>query len=319
MKEQLSPSPATLFLLRLSLLPGAGPALLRELRSHPLWDSSHVEALRLSSKKLDELLVRFPDAWTAAGDAAEEQREIARREGASIIGWDDPEYPLELRQIPDSPALLFVKGALRPLTSEYRPVAIVGTRHPTDHGTVVAQRISAEFADHGWSVVSGLALGCDATAHISCLASGGHTIAVLAHGLQTIAPRENKALADNILAGGGALLTEYPFGTKPAGHQFVRRDRIQAGLSRGVVLIQSSLNGGSLHACRASLAYGRWLAVTLPTPKDLRLAPDVVTANLVLCLGTQEEAVELLRCHVRDLERVKTIRNRGDYPSIVGG
>jgi DNA processing protein len=91
---------------------------------------------------------------------------------------------------------------------------------------------------------------------------------VLAHGLQTVAPRQHQSLADDILAGGGALLSEFPFGRPPLPPQFVKRDRTQAGLAQGVVMIQSDVRGGSLHAARAALVYQRWLAVPYPTGKD---------------------------------------------------
>jgi len=122
--------------------------------------------------------------------------------------------------------------------------------------------------------------------------------------------------AAEILEKGGALVTEYPYGTDAAQHQFVQRDRIQAGLSRGVVMIQSDLEGGSLHASRAALRYGRVLAVPRPTQADVDAAQPKITANLVLTDGAPEERMQLLQCHAAALNQLKIISSRDDYQTL---
>src|SRR3546814_19756232 len=122
----------------------------------------------------------------------------------------DPEYPRRLAATKDDPFILYVKGRLAP--DGNHSVAIIGTREPTAHGIQITQRVSKFFAEKGSSIISGLALGCDAIAHETALQCEGHTVAVLAHGLQTITPSKHKKLADRILDSGGALVSEYPFG-----------------------------------------------------------------------------------------------------------
>ena len=230
---------------------------------------------------------------------------------ARIISAVDDEYPRLLAATKDDPFLLFVIGALA--KEKQLPVAIIGTREPTQHGQLIAQRITQFFVEQRWSVISGLAIGCDAVAHQTTIDAGGHTVAVLAHGLHMIAPSRHKKLAHDILDSGGALVSEYPFGTNVLGAQFVKRDRTQAGLSRGVVMIQSDIKGGSLHASRAALDYKRWLAVPYPTEKDRENGEPKVQANLAIADGTDTERAELLRCPISSLQLVQVLRGREDY------
>lgn len=196
-------------------------------------------------------------------------------------------------------------------------VAIIGTREPTAHGKRIAARIAEFFVEHQWSVVSGLALGCDAVAHQATLDAGGHTVAVLAHGHQTIAPARHKKLANDILDAGGALVSEYPFGREIQKQQYVKRDRTQAGMAQGVVMIQSDVVGGSLHASRAALDYKRWLAVPYPTDKDREHQEPKIQANLLIADGADSERAELLHCSTESLSRVLILSSRDDYLAML--
>lgn len=254
-------------------------------------------------------------AWFIAQREADRQENEARALGARIICFLDAEYPALLRSTPDAPALLFVRGKLGNCPGN--SIAVIGTRQPTEHGATIANRLTQFLSQHDQSIVSGLALGCDALAHRAALSSGGHTIAVLAHGLQTVAPASHKRLASEIVDSGGALVSQYPFGNEPLPAQFVQRDRTQAGLARGTVMIQSDLSGGSLHASRASLSYGRWLAVPCPTDRDRAANEAKIGANLVLVGDDSEKKMNLLKCARRDLDRVKVIRDKTDYPLLL--
>ncbi|MCK6844201.1 DNA-processing protein DprA [Klebsiella pneumoniae] len=196
-------------------------------------------------------------------------------------------------------------------------VAIIGTREPTAHGVQIAQRISRFFAERGSSIVSGLALGCDAIAHETALRCGGHTVAVLAHGLQMISPSKHKDLAERILESGGALVSEYPFGQSVQAQQFVKRDKTQAGLADGVVMIQSDLKGGSLHASRAALEYGRWLAVPYPTDRDRANDEPKIQANLLIADGAPGPKTALLRCRESALSHIVVLRSKEDYQRLL--
>jgi DNA processing protein len=167
-----------------------------------------------------------------------------------------PGYPPPLARIPGPPPALYVKGDPRALLGPC--VAVVGTRGASAAGRRAAFAIGERLAGLGVCVVSGLALGIDGEAHGGALVAGGCTVAVLAHGLDRPAyPPAHAPLAGDIVAGGGALVSEYPDGTPVAGWRFVKRDRIQAALGLAVVLVESGERGGSFHALKAAKALGR--------------------------------------------------------------
>lgn len=303
-------SAATGKLLGLSMLSGIGPATLRKIAALPSFETQSIESLAVLVPALAKAL--DVGSWDRALEQAEDQVEQASKADARILSPLDPDYPDLLAKTKDDPFLLFVKGTLAP-TPE-KSVAIIGTREPTPHGRVIAERITQFFVGEGWSVVSGLALGCDAIAHQTAIDAKGHTVAVLAHGLQTIAPTQHRQLADDILASGGALVSEFPFGKGAIPQQFVRRDRTQAGLAQGVVMVQSDLKGGSLHASRAALDYGRWLAVPYPTEKDRAAGEAKVQANLTLAEGSESERMNLLHLKLPGaMSKLVVLRTKDDY------
>jgi DNA processing protein len=304
-------------LLALSALKGVGPAALKKVAILPtFWELSIDDWCKVVPQVAKSVAGRPSGiAWEEATEWADEQVVSAEKHGARIISPVDEEYPKLLAATKDDPFLLFVKGRLaqRPQQS----VAIIGTREPTQHGQVIARRITQFFVEQRWSVVSGLAIGCDAIAHQTAIEAGGHTVAVLAHGLQMIAPSRHRKLAQDILETGGALVSEYPFGTSVLGAQFVKRDRTQAGMSQGVVMIQSDVKGGSLHASRAALDYQRWLAVPYPTDKDFENGESKVQANLVIADGIDAQRADLLRCPISSLRLVTVVRGREDYLRLI--
>lgn len=307
-------SPFTGKLLAISMLKGIGPAALRKMAGMINFEDASPEGLSLQFPSYATIL-RDQKAWTHALEEAERQVEEADRHSARILSPLDPEYPQLLAATKDDPFLLFVRGALA--SDQGKSVAVIGTREPTTHGSVIAQRLTHYLVEQGWSVVSGLAKGCDALAHQATLDKGGHTVAVMAHGLHTVAPKSNRRLAEDILDKGGALVSEYRFGVEPRPEFFVKRDRIQAGLAQGVVMIQSDHKGGSLHASRAALEYGRWLAVPYPTEQDRLNQEPKIKANLTVSDGSDEERAELLRCSPIALERLIVLRGRDDYSKLL--
>ena len=273
-------------------------------------------------KDVEELVESIPKQRKVKNDKnaileAEEKAHIDINEsnniGSKIISVVDDEYPEILRQTSDRPFFLYIRGQMPKRPS----VAIIGTREPTDHGKEIAKRISNIFSENGWSIVSGLALGCDSIAHRSAVDNHGHTTAVLAHGLHTIFPKQNKKLSDEILSIGGTLLTEYEFGADPLPYHFAARDRIQAGLSQGVIMIQSDIKGGSLFASKAAIKYGRTLAVPYPTDLDKRKKEKKIGANLVLAGNDKDAKEKLLKCLPLELEKnLFVINTRDDYQSL---
>ena len=184
--------------------------------------------------------------------------ELGDREGIKTINCTNPIYPSSLRQIDDPPLVLFIKGDIACLS--HPSIAVVGTREPSKYGEQSAERIAATFSEAGFTIVSGLALGCDTAAHKGCLSVNGRTVAVLAHGLDTVYPAKNLALADEILGKAGCWVSEYPPGTKSRNNYFVERDRIQSGLRKAVVVIETGIEGGTMHTVSFCKKHGRILA-----------------------------------------------------------
>lgn len=170
-----------------------------------------------------------------------------------------PEYPPQLAALRGAPAVLWIVGDVAVLS---RPaVSIVGTREASAAGLDAARRIARQVALRGLAVVSGLALGVDGAAHRACLDAGGVTVAVLAHGLDRVYPREHAQLAADIVARGGALVSEHPPGVAPERRLFVLRNRVQSGLSCVSVMVESGVGGGAMHHARFAAAQGRPVVV----------------------------------------------------------
>ncbi|MGC1679635.1 MAG: DNA-processing protein DprA [Candidatus Binataceae bacterium] len=185
------------------------------------------------------------------------ERELCElpRIGARLVRWTDSDYPARLREIPDPPPYLFVRGETPPADS--RCVAVVGARAASDAGRRMARRIGFELAAQGFIVVSGLARGIDAEAHQGALDAGGKTIAILGCGVDVIYPPEHRQLADAIIASAGAIFSELPVGSQPLPENFPTRNRIISGLSLGVVIVEAAEKSGSLITARMALEQNR--------------------------------------------------------------
>lgn len=192
--------------------------------------------------------------FCAAFDAGMELN-LQLQQGALLLAFDDPAYPARLRQIPDPPPLLYVKGQLPPPGAVV--VAVVGTREPTEYGRRMARGIAAGLARAGVWVVSGLAKGIDAEAHTACLDAGGKTLAVLGTGLNKVYPAENKALAERIAQGGGALLSQFAMASGGNKMHFPMRNGVISGLSLGVVVVEGERDSGSLITAHRALDQDR--------------------------------------------------------------
>jgi DNA processing protein len=207
--------------------------------------------------------VRDRAAWRHARSEAARTLDAAEQLGVQVIAIADDSYPVLLRAIPDHPAVLFVKGALR---QGQRNVACVGTREPSAAGLQVTRKIVDALAGAGWTIVSGLAIGVDTEAHNTALDRDAFTVAILPTSLDRIYPPENAGLADRILASGGALVSELRFGTGASPRHFVQRDRLQSGMSVATVVMQTDLVGGSMHTVRFTLGQRRLLFAAVPHP-----------------------------------------------------
>ncbi len=169
-----------------------------------------------------------------------------------------PDYPARLRDIPDPPDRLWVRGDLRALART--SVAIVGSRRASPGSLDIAHRLASDLAGIGLTIVSGLARGCDGAAHRGALDAGGTTIAVLGSGTDVIYPPEHDALAEEI-ARQGAILSEFPPGAPPLPNHFRQRNRLISGLAHGVIVIEANDKSGSLITAGCALAQGREVMV----------------------------------------------------------
>ena len=210
-----------------------------------------VEAVRASAPRTKAVT---RETLEEALEGAEATLGAAERQGIYAAAPGERAYPGLLRLLGDAPPVLFWRGDAAAVC---RPsVAVVGTRAPSDYG----RKSSRLLVGSGYTVVSGLALGCDSAAHQGCLDAGGVTVAVMAHGLDLVYPKAHTALAEQILDGGGALVSEHAPGVAPQRRSFVARNRIQSGLSLGVVVAESALDGGTMHTAAFALAQSRVLA-----------------------------------------------------------
>lgn len=241
--------------LALRLVPGLGNRLAVRL-IHALGSASGV--FRASSSELESLgvpshVVRALATGTVF-DAAAREAEQMRQLGVSFLTIRDTAYPQLLQEIFDPPLLLYARGDRTLL--EAPAVAVVGTRRPTPYGKAMTKRLSADLAVRGLVIVSGLARGIDSAAHESALAAGGKTLAVLGSGMDVVYPAENQKLFAAVVEK-GLLLSEFPLGSFPAPQNFPIRNRIIAGLSLGVVVVEAAQYSGSLITARLAMEQNR--------------------------------------------------------------
>lgn len=183
-----------------------------------------------------------------------EELELIKKYKISIVTLNDASYPKNLKEIYDPPPLLYVKGKIE--EGDKNAIAIVGSRRATTYGRLTAQRLSSQLAAQGITIVSGMARGVDSEAHKGALAVRGRTIAVLGCGIDVVYPPENRALEEKIVSS-GAVITEFPFGTKPFAGNFPKRNRIISGLSLGIIVVEAAQKSGALITARLALEQGR--------------------------------------------------------------
>jgi DNA processing protein len=242
--------------LRLSLVPGVGPRTRKALLER---FGSPAAVLRAAPSELGEVHGVGPKLIgkiAAAGDEidAEEEIELCREHGVTILTDADPGYPDLLHQLPDPPGVLFVRGELKP--QDGLAIGIVGTRHPTQYGLRQAERLAASLSRAGLTIISGLARGIDGAAHRGALGAGGRTLAVLASGVLNIYPPEHDMLAAEVAAH-GALLSEAPPRGEPLAGAFPQRNRLISGMSLGVIVVEAGERSGALITARHAMEQGR--------------------------------------------------------------
>jgi DNA processing protein len=187
--------------------------------------------------------------------AAEDELKRVAEAGGSVLTPEDEAYPERLRQIYDPPTVLWIRGNAELLA---RPgIAVVGTRQPSPYGAGMAELLSRDLANRRLVILSGMARGVDTAAHKGAIDAGGKTIAVWGTGIDVIYPKENKKLAESIVASGGTIVSEYPLGTFPAPQNFPIRNRILSGMSVGVLVIEAAEYSGTRITARCAMEQNR--------------------------------------------------------------
>jgi len=243
--------------LRLVLAPGVGPVAARDLLAAFGLPEDVLAAGRAALARVvgERLASQIVAADPQREDAIARALDWADAPGHHVLTIADAGYPARLLQIGDPPPLVFVRGSPEALS---RPMlAIVGSRSASRGGVETAEAFAAALARAGLTIVSGLALGVDAAAHRGALATAAGTVAVLGTGVDLPYPDANRSLAEAVVAHGGALISELPLGTGPRSANFPRRNRLIAGLSLGVLVVEAALRSGSLITARQAGEFGR--------------------------------------------------------------
>jgi DNA processing protein len=227
-----------------TLIPGIGRAKFSLMERYfgdmeRAWHASakELQTAGLDNRSVDAIIAKRPRI------SPDDEMEKLERYKVKALTWKDEEYPSRLKEIYDLPPVLYIRGSLSP--EDDLSIAVVGTRRPTYYGREVTEQIAGDLARNKVTIVSGLAKGIDATAHRAALDAGGRTIAIFGCGLDVVYPSDHVKLARQIMER-GALVSEFPLGTRPKADNFPRRNRIMSGLSLGVLVVEAREASGAL-------------------------------------------------------------------------
>jgi DNA processing protein len=299
--------------LALALTPGLGPTKARRVIEF----FGSVQALFQAS--LTELEAAGLRAVSAQSLGTGRSMELAQDElgkaaaaDARIIGLDDPGYPMQLKQIYDPPLILYVRGDEAVISQP--GIALVGTRHPTPYGSGMAERLACDLAARGLVIFSGMARGIDTAGHRGAIAAKGKTVAVWGTGVDVVYPKENTRLVEQILALGGAVISEFPIGTFPAPQNFPIRNRIISGISLGVLVVEAAEYSGTRITARCALEQNREVfAVPGNVTNKGSWTPNTLIKQGAKLVATWEDVWEELPTQVR-----LTLQPEGGNESQVG-
>ena len=304
---------ARLAWLALILTPGMGATrtwkVMRKLEAaERLFEASLTE---LEGLGMPAQSAQFCFEGKARAAAIDEMRRVVEA-GGEILTPEDEAYPERLREIYDPPAVLWIRGNVELLS---RPgIAVVGTRHPSPYGSGMAEMLSRDLANRRLVILSGMARGVDTAAHKGALEAKGKTVAVWGTGIDVIYPKENKKLAENIVASGGTIVSEYPLGTFPAPQNFPIRNRILSGMSVGVLVIEAAEYSGTRITARCAMEQNRDVyAVPGNVTNKNAWGPNTLIKQGAKLTATWEDVWEDLPSHVRlQLEEEMEVSNGGE-------
>jgi DNA processing protein len=285
--------------LALALTPGLGPTKARRVIEF----FGSVQALfRASLTELEAAGLRAVSAQSLGTgrsmELAQDELGKAADAGARIVALDDPGYPAQLKQIYDPPLILYVRGNEAAISQP--GIALVGTRHPTPYGSGVAERLACDLAARGLVIFSGMARGIDTAGHRGAIAAKGKTVAMWGTGVDVIYPKENTRLVEQILALGGAVISEFPIGTFPAPQNFPIRNRIISGIALGVLVVEAAEYSGTRITARCALEQNREVfAVPGNVTNKGSWTPNTLIKQGAKLVATWEDVWEELPTDVR--------------------
>jgi len=291
--------PNTLQWLALTLTEGLGPTRSKRLVEH---FGGVAGIFRASLTELEATGLRATSAQSIftgkSLDLAQQEMVKVAESKADIVALDDPRYPRTLKEIYDPPLVLYVRGSVELLSLP--GIAVVGTRHPTPYGVGMAERLACDLCNQGLSIISGLARGVDTAAHRGVINAKGWTVGVMGTGVDEIYPRENKRLAEQILAG-GTLISEFAVGTPPTPQNFPIRNRIISGMSVGVLVVEAAEYSGTRITARCALEQSREVfAVPGNVTNKNAWGPNTLIKQGAKLVATWEDVWEELHADIRE-------------------
>jgi DNA processing protein len=269
--------------IALNMLPTMGPVRLRKLLQSFEQPDRVLTAKRDQLRKVEGIGKEVFDQisnWESIVDLPAELKRI-KDFGATVITQASPQYPKSLREIHSPPIVLYVWGEI--LERDHHAIGIIGARRTTHYGSESAKKLAYQLAYAGLTVISGLARGIDTAAHQGALAAKGRTVAVIGSGLSKLYPPENKALAEKIRNGNGAIVSEFSMEIEPDRQTFPMRNRIISGWSHGILVVEAGANSGALITASQALEQGR---AVYAVPGHIN-APSAIGSNRLIQQGAK--------------------------------
>lgn len=261
------------YILTLLKTPKIGPVSVKAINAKANFNISGLYDLYnlIAETRISHATIPLPDLLELekAFIHAQQVMEQCDKKNIAIITANDAYYPKKLLRLSDYPIVTYLRGNIDAINATLS-AAVIGTREPSPFGFKMGRRVSTLLAKNGFSIISGLAIGCDTAGHLGALDIQAPTVAVLASGVDIIYPKENTALAEKIIDQGGALFSEYEVGFRPQKSTFVERDRLQSGLSDGLLVIETDVQGGTMHAVKAAKKMNMTVGCVSNHPESLK-------------------------------------------------
>ena len=230
-----------------------------------------------------------------------EEKKTTLWQEIKICRVDETNYPHDLKKIKDRPEVLYYRGNID-ILNEHKSIAVVGSRKISAVGAKLAYNAGSIIGKNGFNLVNGLALGCDAEALKGALAAGGKCAVVLPCGINEIYPKSNQWIAEEVLKQGGCLISEYPEGTRPEKYRFVQRDRLQSGISQGVLVVEAMEKSGTMHTAEYAKKQNRRLACYYHGLLKYSTGNNVLENLYQAAVIKTNEDLENYLCEIADIE-----------------